>query len=49
MVGFGNFKNKTFIRLVLVNFENSTTDVVNFFNILEDFADKNIAKIKKRS
>ncbi len=47
MVGFGNFKNKVFIRLVLVNFENSTTDVINFFNTLEEFADKNLATIKK--
>jgi len=47
MVGFGNFKNKVFIRLVLVNFENSTSDVINFFAILEEFADKNLANIKK--
>ena len=41
MVGFGNFHKKTFVRLVLVNCENSLEELMQFFKILEDFADKN--------
>ena len=41
MVGFGCFKNIKFIRLVVVNCENSINDIMRFFNELEGFADKN--------
>ena len=41
MVGFGTFKNNTFIRLVIVNCENSVDDIMRFFKILEDFTHKN--------
>ena len=49
MVGFGTFKNNTFIRLVIVNCENSVDDIMQVFKILEDFAHKNKQIIKKRT
>ena len=47
MVGFGNFKNTSFIRLVVVNCENSVDDLMRFFTILERFAKTNKKLIKK--
>jgi sulfinoalanine decarboxylase/sulfinoalanine decarboxylase/aspartate 1-decarboxylase len=43
MVGYGNIKNKDFIRLVTVNAQNSTDDIQHFFNTLEKFTSENIA------
>ena len=48
MVGFGTFQNNIFIRLVLVNYENSPNDLIQFFKTLENFAHKNSHLIKKR-
>ena len=48
MVGFGTFQNNIFIRLVLVNYENSPNDLIQFFKTLENFANKNAHLIKKR-
>ncbi len=39
MVGYGEHKGKTFIRLVLINRENTKEDILNFFNILEEFSE----------
>jgi hypothetical protein len=47
-VGFGTFKEKTFIRLVTINANNTKEDILNFFTILEDFVDKNPNLIKLR-
>ena len=47
MVGFGTFKNNKFIRLVIVNGENSLEDVISFFGILERFAEEHQEHIKK--
>ena len=47
MVGFGTFQNNIFIRLVLVNYENSPDDLIQFFKTLENFAHKNAHLIKK--
>lgn len=47
MVGFGVFKNKTFIRLVIVNCENKKNEILDFFRVLEDFAQANKTSIKK--
>lgn len=47
MVGYGSFKNTTFIRLVIVNCENSVDDLMRFFTALENFAKKNKNIIKK--
>ena len=33
MVGFGTFKNNTFIRLVIVNCENSVDDIMQVLNL----------------
>tara|TARA_B100000902_G_scaffold365033_1_gene385627 strand:- start:92068 stop:93441 length:1374 start_codon:yes stop_codon:yes gene_type:complete len=42
MVGYGNHKNNTFVRLVTVNRENTKNDILNFFKTLEDFANENL-------
>ena len=47
MVGFGIFQNKRFIRLVIVNCENSIDDLMQFFKVLEEFAKTNQHAIKK--
>ena len=49
MVGFGSFKNKRFIRLVVVNCENSSADLIQFFQLLEEYSDKNSHLIKRRN
>ena len=48
MIGFGHFSAKKFIRLVIVNSENSQNDIIDFFKVLEKFAEENIDTIKKR-
>lgn len=40
VVGFGSFKNETFIRLVTINANNEKQDILNFFKVLEDFVEK---------
>ncbi len=42
MVGYGKHKGKTFVRLVTVNRENSENDILDFFKIIEEFADNNM-------
>jgi sulfinoalanine decarboxylase/sulfinoalanine decarboxylase/aspartate 1-decarboxylase len=37
LVGYGSFKNKTFIRLVTVNANNEPEDILQFFKTLETF------------
>ncbi len=37
MVGFGNFHKDQFVRLVTINGENTTEDILNFFSVLEEF------------
>ena len=48
MVGFGNFQNKRFVRLVVVNCENSVNDLMQFFKVLEEFTEQNKNWIRKR-
>jgi sulfinoalanine decarboxylase len=47
VVGFGSFEEDTFIRLVTINANNEKVDILNFFKVLEDFADKtpNLAQL----
>jgi sulfinoalanine decarboxylase len=40
VVGFGAFREDTFIRLVTINANNEKLDILNFFRVLEEFADK---------
>ncbi len=47
MVGFGSFHNNTFVRLVTINGENLVTDILNFFKVLEEFAEQNSDLIKR--
>ena len=44
MVGYGNHKENNFVRLVTINRENSEEDILNFFKVIEDFAENNILK-----
>jgi sulfinoalanine decarboxylase/sulfinoalanine decarboxylase/aspartate 1-decarboxylase len=41
VVGFGSFKDDTFVRLVTINANNEKADILNFFKVLEEFVDKN--------
>jgi sulfinoalanine decarboxylase/sulfinoalanine decarboxylase/aspartate 1-decarboxylase len=41
VVGFGEFSDETFIRLVTINANNEKLDILNFFKVLEEFAEKN--------
>jgi sulfinoalanine decarboxylase/sulfinoalanine decarboxylase/aspartate 1-decarboxylase len=39
MVGFGEFQDQSFVRLVTINSNNSKEDILQFFKTLEAFAD----------
>lgn len=39
MVGYGSFREDTFIRLVTINYGNDKTDIDNFFRDLESYSD----------
>lgn len=41
VVGFGDFKEDTFVRLVTINATNTEQDILNFFKVLEDFVEEN--------
>jgi len=47
MVGFGQFHDHRFIRLVVVNCENLIDDLMQFFAVLEEFIQQNKDLIKK--
>ena len=47
MVGYGNFKNISFVRLVTINSQNSNKEIDSFFKILEKFCEEHDDKIKK--
>ncbi len=51
VVGFGSFKNETFIRLVTINANNEKQDILNFFKVLEEFVHKtpNLTKVQELS
>jgi sulfinoalanine decarboxylase/sulfinoalanine decarboxylase/aspartate 1-decarboxylase len=40
MVGYGEFKGTTFIRLVTINSNNQETDILNFFQVLETYVEE---------
>lgn len=40
LVGYGSFRDDTFIRLVTINANNDADDILKFFKTLEDFVDK---------
>ncbi len=42
MVGYGEHKGETFVRLVTINRENTQKDILSFFKILEDFSNKHL-------
>ncbi len=37
LVGYGSFRKEEFIRLVTINAQNSKEDILQFFNVLENF------------
>jgi len=41
LVGYGSFGQVEFIRLVTINVQNETQDILNFFNVLESFVESN--------
>jgi sulfinoalanine decarboxylase/sulfinoalanine decarboxylase/aspartate 1-decarboxylase len=41
LVGYGSFKQDEFVRLVTVNAQNSTEDILKFFKVLETFVAEN--------
>ena len=41
MVGYGTFREDTFIRLVTINAQNEKEDILNFFRVLEQFVEEN--------
>ncbi|MFY0604449.1 MAG: aminotransferase class V-fold PLP-dependent enzyme [Flavobacteriaceae bacterium] len=51
VVGFGSFREDTFVRLVTINANNEEKDILNFFKVLEDFVDKtpSLRKVKEMS
>ena len=46
VVGFGSFNEDTFVRLVTINATNSKEDILNFFQVMEEFVDKNPQALK---
>jgi len=40
MVGYGTFREDTFIRLVTINAQNEKEDILNFFKTLEQFVEE---------
>ena len=46
VVGFGSFEKDTFVRFVTINANNRKEDILNFFKVLEEFAD-NTSNLKK--
>jgi sulfinoalanine decarboxylase/sulfinoalanine decarboxylase/aspartate 1-decarboxylase len=40
MVGYGEFDGEEFIRLVTVNYENDEEDILNFFEVMENFVEE---------
>jgi sulfinoalanine decarboxylase/sulfinoalanine decarboxylase/aspartate 1-decarboxylase len=41
-VGYGEFNGVTFVRLVMVNSNNSEEDILNFFKIIESFVEEDM-------
>ena len=40
LVGYGTFREDTFVRLVTINAQNEKQDILNFFKILEQFVEE---------
>ena len=40
VVGFGEFRDENFIRLVTINANNEKLDILNFFKLLEGFVEQ---------
>ena len=41
LVGYGSFKDDTFVRLVTINAQNKTEDIIQFFKTIESFPSEN--------
>lgn len=42
VVGFGSFHEDTFVRLVAINANNSGEDILNFFQVMEEFVEERV-------
>jgi len=40
MVGFGEHKDKSFVRLITINTNNSEEDILNFFRVIEEYVEE---------
>jgi sulfinoalanine decarboxylase/sulfinoalanine decarboxylase/aspartate 1-decarboxylase len=49
LVGYGSFEKDEFIRLVTINAQNSKQDILNFFNMMEEFVEENKALFVKQT
>jgi hypothetical protein len=47
MIGFGYFLKQGFVRLVTINGENTNENILNFFEIMEEFVGDNPGLIKR--
>lgn len=48
MVGYGSFQGDEFIRLVTINAQNEHQDILNFFQILEQFVEEHAGLFEKK-
>jgi len=47
LVGYGSYMDVEFIRLVTVNAQNKKSDILNFFEVMEKFVEKNPSMFSK--
>ncbi|MFN2260954.1 MAG: aspartate aminotransferase family protein [Psychroflexus sp.] len=47
MVGYGEFNDETFVRLVSINSNNEDKDILNFFNVMEKYVEENHDQLAK--
>jgi len=45
MVGYGEFQGEVFVRLVTINSNNETDDIMNFFKVLETYVEEKESKL----
>lgn len=45
MVGYGSFRNDTFVRFVTINADNTKEDIINFFKTLEQFVEDHVDEL----
>jgi sulfinoalanine decarboxylase/sulfinoalanine decarboxylase/aspartate 1-decarboxylase len=43
LVGYGSYNDEEFIRLITINAQNNAEDIINFFEVLEEFVENHQA------